>query len=196
MTSTVTNVTFFTKENLCCTNSLLMKHIDALKLNNVWVFIVVDLLHFITIGSRKQSVGFEYKMGPFWRYDIHWGSILQALLKLNILIFQILLSTRWWRKWHMLSVNLASFDNCQLCELILHNTSNICLHVDVFFLVMSMVWIKSYQFAWGGFLVSTPLIGMVWRVWNSFVLATTPHTFCNNVWRTCLLSHQITCAMA
>jgi len=87
MISTITNVTFFTKENLCCTNSLLMKHIDALKLNNVWVFIVVDLLHLITIGSRKQSVGFEYKMGPFWRYDMHWGSILQSLLKLNILIF-------------------------------------------------------------------------------------------------------------
>jgi hypothetical protein len=96
----------------------------------------------------------------------------------------------------MLSVNLASLDTCQLCELIFHNTSNIFLHMDVIFLVMWAAWIKSYQFAWGGFLVSTSLIGMAWRVWFSFVLATTPHTSCNNVWRMYILSHQITCAMA
>jgi hypothetical protein len=96
----------------------------------------------------------------------------------------------------MLSVNLASLDTCQLCELIFHNTSNICLHMDVIVLVTWAAWIKSYQFAWGGFLVLTSLIGMAWRVWFSFVLATTPHTSCNNVWRMYILSHQITCAIA
>jgi len=145
------------------------------------------------VHSRKQSIGFEYKMGPFWTYDIHWGSILQSLLKLDILIFQIIWSTRWWRKWHMLSVNLVSLDNCQLYELVFHNISNIRLHMDVIFLVMWTAWIKSYQFAWGGFLVLTPLIGMAWRVWNSFVLATTPHTSCNNVWRTYIITSNNLC---
>ncbi len=63
-------IIFFTKGSLCyCTNSLLMKHVDALKSNNASVFIFVDLLHLITIGNKKWGVGFENKLGPFWLHD-------------------------------------------------------------------------------------------------------------------------------
>jgi len=57
---TNSNVVFFTKVNLCCcTNSLLMKHASAP------IFIVMDLLHFIMIGNKKQGIGFKYKLRPF-----------------------------------------------------------------------------------------------------------------------------------
>jgi hypothetical protein len=60
ITFTNTNVVFFTKVNLCCcTNSLLMKHASAL------VFIVMDLLHLIMIGNKKQGIGSKYKLRPF-----------------------------------------------------------------------------------------------------------------------------------
>jgi hypothetical protein len=46
-----------------------MKHVDALESNNASIFIVVDLLHLIVIGNKKQGVGFENKWGPFWLHD-------------------------------------------------------------------------------------------------------------------------------
>jgi hypothetical protein len=66
ITSTTIDVVFFTKGNLSChTNSLSMKHVNAPKSSNVLVFIVVDLLHLIMIGNKKQSVGFENRLGLF-----------------------------------------------------------------------------------------------------------------------------------
>jgi hypothetical protein len=34
------------------------KHVDALESSNVWVFIVMDLLHLIMIGNKKLGAGF------------------------------------------------------------------------------------------------------------------------------------------
>jgi hypothetical protein len=42
-----------------------MKHVNAPKSSNVLVFIVVDLLHLIMIGNKKQGVGFENRLGLF-----------------------------------------------------------------------------------------------------------------------------------
>jgi hypothetical protein len=36
-----------------------MKHVDALESNNVLISIIMDLLYLITIGNKKQGVGFE-----------------------------------------------------------------------------------------------------------------------------------------
>jgi len=59
MISTPTNVTFFTKTNLCCyTNSLSTKHIDSPKSNNAWIFIIVDLLHLTMTNNKKLGVGY------------------------------------------------------------------------------------------------------------------------------------------
>jgi hypothetical protein len=42
-----------------------MKHVHALKLNNVLVFVVMGLLQLIVINNKKQGVGFEERLGPF-----------------------------------------------------------------------------------------------------------------------------------
>jgi hypothetical protein len=42
-----------------------MKHVDALESKSVWVHIVIDLLHLIMMGNKKQGVGFEDKVGLF-----------------------------------------------------------------------------------------------------------------------------------
>ncbi len=60
MTSTATNMFFFMRVVLCHhIISLLMKHVDALESNNVLISIIMDLLYLITIGNKKQGVGFE-----------------------------------------------------------------------------------------------------------------------------------------
>jgi len=42
-----------------------MKHVDAPKSKSVWVHIVIDLLHLIMMGNKKQGVGSEDKVGLF-----------------------------------------------------------------------------------------------------------------------------------
>jgi hypothetical protein len=59
-------VIFSTNAKLCCrTNSLSMKHVDALEPKSEWVCIIMDLPPLIMMGNKKQGVGFEDKVGPF-----------------------------------------------------------------------------------------------------------------------------------
>jgi hypothetical protein len=36
----------------------------------------MDLLYFIVIGNKKQGVGFESKLGPFWTHDVSKFSLV------------------------------------------------------------------------------------------------------------------------
>jgi hypothetical protein len=66
ITLTTTCVIFFTNTKLCCwTNPLLMKHANALKLRNAWVYMIVDLPPLIMMGNKKKGVGYRDKVGPF-----------------------------------------------------------------------------------------------------------------------------------
>jgi hypothetical protein len=66
ITSTTTGVTFSTNTKLCYrTNSLLMKHADAL----TWVCKIVDLPPLIVMGNKKQDVSFEDKVEPFQTHN-------------------------------------------------------------------------------------------------------------------------------
>jgi hypothetical protein len=63
ITSIATSMVFFIKGNLSCrTNSLSMKHVNASKSSNASIFIVMDLLHLITIDNKKQGVGSKYRL--------------------------------------------------------------------------------------------------------------------------------------
>ncbi len=58
LTSTPIDVIFFNKVNLCCcTNSLSTKHVNALESSNVWIFIIMDLLHLTMTHNKKLNVG-------------------------------------------------------------------------------------------------------------------------------------------
>jgi hypothetical protein len=61
-------------------NFLLMKLVDALERINVSIFIVVDLLHFITIGDKIQGVGFKDKLGPFNLHDASRSNLMVPIL--------------------------------------------------------------------------------------------------------------------
>jgi hypothetical protein len=53
--STANGVTFSTNAKLCChTNSLLMKHANALESKSAWVCIVMDLPPLIMMGNKKK----------------------------------------------------------------------------------------------------------------------------------------------
>ncbi len=66
ITLTTIGVTFSTNAKLCCcTNSLSMKHANALESRNAWVHIVVDLSPLIVMGNKKQGACFEDKVGLF-----------------------------------------------------------------------------------------------------------------------------------
>jgi hypothetical protein len=66
ITSTATGVAFSTNAKLCCrTNSLLMKHANALESKSAWVCIVVDLSPLIMMGNKKQGVGSKDKVRSF-----------------------------------------------------------------------------------------------------------------------------------
>jgi hypothetical protein len=70
MISMTTGVFFSTRIILCHrTNSLLMKHANALESSNVLISIVMDLSYLIVISNKKQGVGSKSKLGPFWTYD-------------------------------------------------------------------------------------------------------------------------------
>jgi hypothetical protein len=70
MTSTCTGVFFSTITNLYCrTNSLSLKHVDALESKSVWASIVTSLLHLIMIGTTKHGVGSKYRLKPFSLHD-------------------------------------------------------------------------------------------------------------------------------
>ncbi len=66
-----------------------MKHVHALKLNNALVFVVMGLLQLIVINNKKQGVGFEERLGPFWSHDALKFSLTRSLLRLNIFVSQI-----------------------------------------------------------------------------------------------------------
>ncbi len=76
MTLIKTNVFFSTKANLyCCTNFLLMKHVDVLELRCVWASIVISLSHLTMIGTNKHVAGFENRLGPFSLHDASRSSL-------------------------------------------------------------------------------------------------------------------------
>jgi len=59
MTLTTTGVAFSTNTKLCCcTNSLSMKHADALESKNVWVRTIMDLPPLIMMGNKKTRCWF------------------------------------------------------------------------------------------------------------------------------------------
>ncbi len=63
---TTTSVTFSTNAKLCHhTNSLSMKHVNALESKNVWVHTIMDLPPLIVMGNRKQGVGYKDKVRSF-----------------------------------------------------------------------------------------------------------------------------------
>ncbi len=77
MTSMATGMFFFMRIILCChISSLSMKHADPPKSNNALVSIVMDLPYLIVIGNKKQGVGFEGKLGPFWTHDASESSLI------------------------------------------------------------------------------------------------------------------------
>ncbi len=60
-----------------------MKHVvDAQESSNVLVSIIMDLPYLNMIGNKKQGVGYEGKLGPFWTQDVSESS-LEVLLRLN-----------------------------------------------------------------------------------------------------------------
>ncbi len=66
MTSTTTSMNFFMRIILCHhTNSLSMKHTNALESSDDSISIVMDLPYLIVISNKKQGVRFESKLGPF-----------------------------------------------------------------------------------------------------------------------------------
>ncbi len=70
MTSINTGVFFFIITNLYYhTNSLSMKHANALESRNVWASIVTSLLYLTMIGTKKHGVGFENRLRPFSLHD-------------------------------------------------------------------------------------------------------------------------------
>ncbi len=112
ITSTTIDVVFFTKGNLSChTNSLSMKHVNAPKSSNVLVFIVVDLLHLIMIGNKKQSVGFENRLGLFWLHDASRSNFTIPINNRH-LCFPNLQDEGCWHKWLGMCVTFVSLDNC------------------------------------------------------------------------------------
>jgi hypothetical protein len=118
-------------ETCRCTN--IKQHTKS---NNVWVFIVVKLLHLIVIDNRKQGVWFEDKLGSFWLHHPLRSNLKVPKLRLHVFIpnFQ---DVKWWRKWHTLCVDFTTLNNCQLCDLVFHNTNNICFHVSIYFFHVS-----------------------------------------------------------
>ncbi len=96
ITSTTNGVIFSTNARLCChTNSLLMKHVDAPKSKSVWVHIIIDLLHLIMMGNKKQGVGFENKVGLFWMHDVSRFSVTVPI-KTICFCFPSFLALGWW----------------------------------------------------------------------------------------------------
>ncbi len=70
MTSTNIGVLFSTRVNLYChTNSLIIKHADALKSISVWASIITSLLHFTMIGMKKHGVRSKNRLGSFSLHD-------------------------------------------------------------------------------------------------------------------------------
>jgi hypothetical protein len=64
--STAIGAIFSTNAKLCCrTNSLSMKHVDALEPRSDWVSMIMDLPPLIVMGNKKQGAGFEDKVGTF-----------------------------------------------------------------------------------------------------------------------------------
>jgi hypothetical protein len=77
MTSTSTNVLFFTKANLYChTNSLSIKHVNALDSRSAWASIVTSLLHLTMIGTKKHCDGSKDRLRPFSLHDTSRSSLM------------------------------------------------------------------------------------------------------------------------
>lgn len=55
----------------------------------IQLFVVMGLLQLILINNKKQGVGFEERLGPFWSHDALRFSLTWSLLRLNIFISQI-----------------------------------------------------------------------------------------------------------
>jgi hypothetical protein len=88
MISIPTNVTFFTKANLCCCiSSLSTKHVDALKSRIVQVFVVMDLLHLIMISNNKLVARFEDKLLHHSQHMMYWGPISRSVMRLDVFVF-------------------------------------------------------------------------------------------------------------
>jgi hypothetical protein len=112
ITSIAIGVIFFTKGSFSChTNSLSMKHVNAPKSSSALVFIVTDLLHLIMIGNKKQGVGFEDRLGPFWSHDAS-RSNFTIPINTRRLCFPNLQDEGCWHKWLGTCVTVVSLDNC------------------------------------------------------------------------------------
>ncbi len=73
-------VVFFTNAKLCYrTNSLSMKHVDALKSRSAWVHMVVDLPPLTTMGNKKQDVGSKNKARLFRMHDASRSSFMSPI---------------------------------------------------------------------------------------------------------------------
>ncbi len=135
MTSIPISVTFFTKANLCCcTNSLSTKHVDAPESSNVWVFIVMDLLHLIMIGNKKLGVRFEDKLLYHSEHMMYWGPISRSLMRLDVFVFRFskfLVN----EKLVCVVLDLISWDIHKQCDLVLHNINKDYFYVVIVFLV-------------------------------------------------------------
>jgi hypothetical protein len=76
MTSIGIGVFFSNKANLYCqSNSLSIKHVDALQSKSVWAFIITSLLHLTMICTKKYGVGSKDKLGPFSLHDASRSSL-------------------------------------------------------------------------------------------------------------------------
>ncbi len=53
-----------------------MIHINALKSSNVSISIVMNLPYLIVINNKKQVVGFEGKLRPFWTHDVSKSNVV------------------------------------------------------------------------------------------------------------------------
>jgi hypothetical protein len=68
ITLTATNVTFSTNTKLCChTNSLSMKHVNALEPRCVWVHTIVDLPPLIVMGNKNKMLVLKTRLNYFER---------------------------------------------------------------------------------------------------------------------------------
>jgi hypothetical protein len=95
MTSTIISMFFFTKNILCHrTNSLSMKHTNALELSDVLVSIIMDLLYLIMINNKKQGVRFKGKLDHF-EHMMRPNLVSRSLLKLDILVSRV------FKRWHV-----------------------------------------------------------------------------------------------
>jgi len=85
MTSIGIGLVFFTNANLCCANyPLTLTHAKTSNSNNVWIFSIMILLHFILILSwsitKKNSFGSKIMFDHF-QYITQQGWSLKVLIK-------------------------------------------------------------------------------------------------------------------